>query len=55
MGAVTGLIYASMEPFRISRMVLDSPFSNFKQLVKEIVNSKTGLPDFLFGSVLDQI
>lgn len=36
-------------------MVLDSPFSNFRQLVKEIVNSRTGLPDFLFGSIIDKI
>lgn len=36
-------------------MVLDSPFSNFQQLVKEIVNSRTGLPSFLFGSILEKI
>lgn len=52
MGAVTAIMYASMEPFRVSRMVLDSPFSNFRQLVKEIVNARTGLPDFLFGSII---
>jgi pimeloyl-ACP methyl ester carboxylesterase len=55
MGAVTAIIYASLEPQRVSKMVLDSPFSNFRQLVKEIVNSKTGLPDFLFGSIIDKI
>ncbi len=55
MGAVTALMYASMEPFRVSKIVLDSPFSNFRQLVKEIVNTRTGLPDFLFGSIIDKI
>ena len=55
MGAVTAITYASLEPFRISKMILDSPFSSFRQLVKEVVNTKTGLPDFLFASILDKI
>ena len=33
MGAVTAIMYASMEPFRVSKMVVDSPFSNFRQLL----------------------
>ena len=44
MGAVTAVIYASRYPQNVKRMVLDSPFSNFKQLLKEIVSNKTGLP-----------
>lgn len=55
MGAVTAITYASLEPHRISKMILDSPFSSFRQLVKEVVNTKTGLPDFLFSSILEQI
>ena len=55
MGAVTAIIYASKFPNNVRKMVLDSPFSNFKQLVKEIVNSRTGLPEFLYGSVLSKI
>ena len=55
MGAVTAMLYASKNPFNIKKMVLDSPFSNFKKLVKEIVNSRTGLPEFLYGSVLTKI
>lgn len=55
MGAVTAITYASLEPFRISKMILDSPFASFRQLVKEVINTKTGLPDFLFTSILDKI
>lgn len=55
MGAVTAILYASKNPESVKKMVLDSPFCNFRQLVKEIVNARTGLPEFLFGSVLDKI
>ena len=44
MGAVTAILYASENPTLVNKMVLDSPFCNFKQLLKEIVNSRTGLP-----------
>lgn len=44
MGAVTAVLYCAKYPRNVRRMVLDSPFSDFRQLVKEIVNSRTGLP-----------
>lgn len=34
MGAVTAVIYASRYPQNVKKMVLDSPFSNFRQLLK---------------------
>ena len=34
MGAVTAVLYASQNPLTIKKMVLDSPFCNFRQLVK---------------------
>jgi pimeloyl-ACP methyl ester carboxylesterase len=44
MGAVTAVLYSARYPKNVRRMVLDSPFCDFRQLVKEIVNSRTGLP-----------
>jgi pimeloyl-ACP methyl ester carboxylesterase len=34
MGAVTAILYSSRFPKNIRKLVLDSPFSNFRQLVK---------------------
>ena len=55
MGAVTAILYASENPKIVRKMVLDSPFCNFKQLLKEIVHARTGLPEFLYGSILTKI
>lgn len=55
MGAVTAVLYASRYWRNVRKMVLDSPFCSFRQLVKEIVNARTGLPEFLYGTVLDRI
>lgn len=55
MGAVTAVLYCARNWKNVRKMVLDSPFCSFRQLVKEIVNSRTGLPEFLFGTVLDKI
>jgi pimeloyl-ACP methyl ester carboxylesterase len=55
MGAVTAVLYSSKYPNNVRKMVLDSPFCDFRQLVKEIVNSHTGLPEFLFGVILTKI
>lgn len=55
MGAVTAVLYCAKYWRNVRKMVLDSPFCSFRQLVKEIVNSRTGLPEFLFGTILDQI
>jgi pimeloyl-ACP methyl ester carboxylesterase len=55
MGAVTAVLYCAQYPKNVSRMVLDSPFCNFRQLVREIVSNRTGLPEFLFGVMLTKI
>ena len=55
MGAVTSLIYASKYPENVVSMVLDSPFSNFNQLIRDLAKSKTGLPTFLFSPILSRI
>lgn len=46
MGAITALLYAKRD-LRISCMILDSPFTNFKQLVKELAKQKASVPGFL--------
>ena len=46
MGAITAILYAVKDP-RISCYVFDSPFSKFKQLVKELAKEKASLPGFL--------
>ena len=46
MGAITALLYARRDP-RITCMVLDSPFTSFKQLVKELAKQKVSLPGFI--------
>ncbi len=55
MGAVTAVLYSARYPRNVRKIVLDSPFCSFRQLVKEIVNSRTGLPEFLFGAILTKI
>ena len=44
MGAVTAVLYSARYSRNVRKMVLDSPFCSFRQLVKEIVNARTGLP-----------
>jgi pimeloyl-ACP methyl ester carboxylesterase len=46
MGAITAILYAVKDP-RITCYVFDSPFSKFKQLVKELAKEKASLPGFL--------
>jgi pimeloyl-ACP methyl ester carboxylesterase len=46
MGAVTALMYAGNDP-RISAIIVDSAFSSFKHLVKDLAKSKASIPGFL--------
>jgi len=46
MGAVTSILYSARDP-RITCLILDSPFSRFKQLVKELAKEKANIPGFL--------
>ena len=54
MGAVTALLYAERDPF-INSLVLDSPFSNLKELATEIGKENAMLPSFLVAGGFDMI
>lgn len=51
MGAVAALMYAEKD-LSIGGMVLDSPFSDLKLLVKELAINKTGVPSLLVSAAL---
>jgi len=51
MGAVTSLLHGDRDP-TIAGMVLDSPFSNLKNLVTELGTTHTKIPGFLISSVM---
>ena len=51
MGAVTALLHGDRDP-SIGGMVLDSPFSDMKQLVSELAKSYTKIPNFLVSAAL---
>jgi pimeloyl-ACP methyl ester carboxylesterase len=54
MGAATSLIYASMDS-RIKAIVVDSPFSDFRKLAKEMVLNQIKIPGFLVEGALSII
>ena len=54
MGAVTALLYSEKDPYIIS-LVLDSPFSNLKELATEIGKENAIIPAFLVGGGFDLI
>ena len=54
MGAATALIYTSMDK-RIKAVVVDSPFSDFRQLAKEMVRNQIKIPVFLVEGALSII
>ena len=56
MGAVTAILYASNNPKGIQALVLDSPFSNFKQVALHLArkNAKV-VPGFLLKIVLSMV
>lgn len=49
MGAVTSLEYAAMAGPNIDCMILDSPFSNLKTMIKDLAYGKLKIPGFLVG------
>ena len=51
MGAVTALLHADRDP-SIAGLVLDSPFSNLKELVNELASHYTKIPSFLVSPAL---
>jgi len=54
MGAITTILYAEKDP-RIHCLILDSPFTSFKQLVKEIAKTKASIPGFLSTGAFSMI
>jgi len=54
MGATTALLYSAKYP-QIECLILDSAFSHFKKLIKEIANKKASIPGFLTGSAYNMI
>jgi len=54
MGAITTILYAEKDP-RINCIILDSPFSNFKKLVKETAKNKASIPGFLSNGAFSLI
>ena len=51
MGAVTALLYAERD-LSIAAMVLDSPFADLKQLVKDLARTQSNVPNFLISGAL---
>lgn len=54
MGAATALLHSHRDP-SIAAMVLDSPFSDLKQLAEEIVSNNTIVPKFLTSMALKMV
>jgi fermentation-respiration switch protein FrsA (DUF1100 family) len=54
MGAVTSLLHGDRDP-SIGGMVLDSPFSDMKQLVSELAKKHTKIPGFLVSVALKMV
>lgn len=44
MGAVSSLLYASRNPDKIQCLVLDSPFSDIKKIIDDIIKSYRLIP-----------
>ena len=47
MGAVSSLIYSSKSPQNISCIILDSPFSDLRKILIDIINSYKIFPQFI--------
>ena len=54
MGASTALLYSHKDP-RIKAICLDSPFSDFRKLAKEIASNNTNYPNFIIETILNFI
>ena len=55
MGAATAIMYASENPKKISALILDSSFYSLSLLIRELVNSRINIPDFIFEKILKNI
>lgn len=55
MGAVSGIMFASRKTFRLSGMILDSPFSDLKEVMIEIAKKKVMIPEFLLSGALSLV
>ncbi len=55
MGAVTAIMYASEHPKNISALILDSGFYSLNLLIRELVDSKVNLPNFIFEKILKMV
>ena len=55
MGAVTAIMYASEHPGNISALILDSGFYSLNILIRELVDSKVNLPNFIFERILKMV
>ena len=54
MGAATALLYAHKD-LRVKAICVDSPFSDFKKLAKEIAINNVNFPNFLIETILNFI
>ena len=54
MGATTALLYTAKNP-KISCLILDSPYANFKKLIKEIAEKQASIPGFLTTGAYNMI
>ena len=54
MGAATSLIYASMDK-RIKAIVVDSPFTDFRRVAKEMCMAQVSIPGFLIEGAISII
>ena len=54
MGAATAMMYVHTDP-RISCVVMDSPFADFKALAKQLCLTKINLPNFILDTALSVI
>jgi alpha-beta hydrolase superfamily lysophospholipase len=54
MGAATALLHGHRDP-SIAGMVLDSPFSELKQLGEELVKSNAKIPGFLLSIAMTMV
>lgn len=52
MGAVTSILYCEKHPKEINSLVLDSPFADLQEMVKEIGRSQFKMPGMIMNLVI---
>lgn len=52
MGAVTSILYCEKNPSEINSMVLDSPFADLQEMVREIGSSQFNVPGMIMNVVI---